>query len=183
MARGFRNTHELFLEAMRRILGADEVKDGLTPVEDQIASYSQESTVLFEEEKQNLFVDEIRESGRWSVILSGVKDVGLDNSLMHSLYVWAHSGLVALTESAQLKEYGGILGWSSKPEVFVLGMRVLYATYALLLRPDESGLAYNREELAQTLCDFILMGRARMVNESWNLLAEEILGKWKMSIY
>ena len=81
-----------------------------------------QDNALFIEEKPNLYVDPVSEAKRWARVLGGN---GLESYLpMSVLGPWILKGLDALLEQSQAR-VAGPLGWSSDPEVFVVGMRIL----------------------------------------------------------
>ncbi|CAG7982284.1 unnamed protein product [Penicillium olsonii] len=127
-----------------RISGSSETKR-LVPVSDLIAEYRQDSTVLFEEEKQNLFIDDAREVQVWSRALVQLEQSAYTDSPVHEVSTWATQGLSYLTSLVGPgAEPDGLLGWASKPEIFNLGFRVI--AIASALKPDES-----RESIARLL--------------------------------
>ncbi|KAF7182913.1 hypothetical protein CNMCM7691_002657 [Aspergillus felis] len=101
-------------------------KPRLKAVPDQLREHRKESTILFEEEKQNLFIDEVREADVWAAMLLRMAGSSFDPDLVHEVTTWVLAGLSYICEFA-VKEAGndGLLGWASKPETFTLGVRVI----------------------------------------------------------
>lgn len=95
-----------------------------TPVHDLLASARTEDISLFVEEKQNLFIDEVREAETWSRVLTQLSKSAYDARVATEFLDWIVKGLDALTEVSNI-EVDGPLGWTSKPEVFTLGMRII----------------------------------------------------------
>ena len=85
-----------------------------------------EDTALFIEEKQNLYIDEVQEAYYWAKIITKLSPSFIDRDSARELEVWAMQGLAALTELAEA-EIDGPLGWTTKPEVFTMGLRIIYA--------------------------------------------------------
>ncbi|KAJ6155183.1 hypothetical protein N7470_005749 [Penicillium chermesinum] len=121
-----------------RISGSDR-QSQLTPVSELIAEYRQESTVLFVEEKQNLFIDEVREVDVWSQALLQLQRVAFPETLVRQISGWVSEGLEYLF-SLFSRDSGkdGLLGWVSKPEAFTLGIRVITIS-SVLVSPQFSG--------------------------------------------
>ncbi|KAI5307098.1 hypothetical protein KEM56_004572 [Ascosphaera pollenicola] len=172
----FGDSEHLCLQACNRMIGVADAKVGLAPVSELLRLFKEESTVLFEEEKQNLFIDQVRESERWAGVLSRIHPAAVDGLLLHEVYDWVLNGLDALIDSTRECELDGVLGWSSKEEIFTLGMKVLRSTGALLRIGNLPGPSC-RDELLQKLAVFLDAGKQSMVNESWIGLAESIWSK------
>lgn len=98
----------------------------LTPVQTLLATARKEDSSLFAQEKQNLYVDPVQEAQRWASCIHFLSPSAFQSGLAIQLEKWAVEGLECLIETAG-NEVDGPLGWSSKPEVFVLGVRVLEA--------------------------------------------------------
>ncbi|MCJ1478167.1 hypothetical protein MMC13_006843 [Lambiella insularis] len=143
-----KDSKPLFWETLRRMTGTsiddpnDRIADDgnpmesrslgwLTPVKDLLASAMKEDTSLFVEEKQNLYIDPVQESKRWASVLHAMSIDSIYEPAAASLQEWVVKGLECLTEVAA-KEGGGS-GWTSKPDVFTLGMQVLRATSVILV--------------------------------------------------
>lgn len=96
-----------------------------------IGRVRQETTILFAEERQNLFIDEVREAVVWSRVLKRLSDAALPAGTVHHFTAWVIDGLTALKDAASRTD-GGALGWTSNPEVFALGVRLIYGAEVLL---------------------------------------------------
>ncbi|KAJ5668654.1 hypothetical protein N7462_009724 [Penicillium macrosclerotiorum] len=115
-----------------RISGSDD-QTHLLSVSDLIAEYSQENTVLFREEKQNLFIDEVREVDMWSQALLCLTRQAYPETLLRQISSWVSEGLEYLTtQVTQEDSIDGLLGWISKPESFTLGIRIISISSALI---------------------------------------------------
>jgi len=95
-----------------------------TPVHDLLALARKEDSSLFVEEKQNLFIDEVREAETWSRVLKQLSKSAYEEKVAADFSHWVVGGIDALIETAK-SEVDGPLGWTSKPEVFTLGMQVI----------------------------------------------------------
>lgn len=108
-----------------RISGSDN-QSSLVPVSVLMVQHCQESTVLFVEEKQNLFIDEVREVDIWSRVLLQLKRNAYPETLIRQTSSWVSEGLDHhLVLVNQDSGSDGLLGWTSKPESFALGVRVI----------------------------------------------------------
>ena len=96
-------------------------------LQDELREVMELNTALFAEEKQNLYIDEVEEARAWSQMLIDMQLWRITPNLASRFHVWTIDCLHALIGTAT-KELDGPLGWTSKPEVFTLGMRVLLAS-------------------------------------------------------
>lgn len=114
-----------------RISGSDN-NSRLVAVSELVMEYRQESTVLFVEEKQNLFIDEVREVDVWISALAHLKRDAYSRGLVQQVSSWVSDGLEHLTEYlGQNAGKDGLLGWISKPESFTLNVRLISIASAL----------------------------------------------------
>jgi hypothetical protein len=78
-------------------------------------------TQLFQVEKQNLYVDPVRESNIWKRVL---KNMMPDGQLVANLAAWTVEGVRAV--NAHLAKHGdGPLGFSSKPDAYAFLMKII----------------------------------------------------------
>lgn len=170
----YSNSVQLSQRVMRYLTGQEPRTSGsdddrpLVSVSDLIAEYSRESTVLFVEEKQNLFIDEVREVDVWTRALVHLKRDACPRDLVQQMSSWASEGLEYLT-SYLGRDVGrdGLLGWVSKPESFTLGVRLISLSSALA----SSGFAaaefmdVNQRELRKQLDSLLYVGKAAAVHD------------------
>ncbi|KAJ5452628.1 Armadillo-like helical [Penicillium cf. griseofulvum] len=150
-----------------RISGSDECSR-LVGVSDQIAGYRQESTVLFEEEKQNLFIDDVREVEVWSRALLQLTRSSYTKISLDETSAWAYDGLTYLCSLVgPEKEPDGLLGWVSKPEIFNLGLRVIVISSALSSQVFQSDLPVQPNAFRASLEYFLGAGKFSSVHEDW----------------
>ncbi|KAI7318345.1 hypothetical protein KC315_g10090 [Hortaea werneckii] len=116
-------------EAVFRSFGTSS--QGFPNVADHLNLFTQIDKALFVEEKQNLYIDEAREVKLWTQVLLRAPADMLTTQLRKQLSAWVAEGISALT-SKMAENADGPLGWSSRPEVFVLGLRLLYGAEVLL---------------------------------------------------
>lgn len=78
---------------------------------------------LFAVEEQNLFIDEVRETERWTDVFKKLGDFEEGDSSIEAFKQWTIQGLERLVEQAATDD--GPLGWASQPDVFALCNRIL----------------------------------------------------------
>ena len=158
------STH-LFVDCVQRVTACvsigqsdrDNVGDminsnhDLTPVEDLLHAARKEGTSLFVKEKQNLYIDPVQEASRWARAIGSLSPSAVDHEVLAKLNTWAIAGLECLINTAE-HETDGPLGWTSKPEVFVLGTRVLIAV-RLLLQWRKLGLVQESPDHLSSLLE------------------------------
>ncbi|KAK1140581.1 hypothetical protein N8T08_010218 [Aspergillus melleus] len=154
-----------------RIGGSTERKR-LTPVSDLISEYMKESTTLFEEEKQNLFIDEVREVNRWSGQLLKLAANSYDDRLTGCVCQWVSDGLSYLIElvvdgSGSGKD--GFLGWTTKPETFTLGVRLIELAAVMVSPgfPASKSLGGDGQTLKEKLQLLYMHGKAVSLHVDW----------------
>ncbi|KAK5010095.1 hypothetical protein LTR28_011832 [Elasticomyces elasticus] len=126
-------------------------------VQELLHNASQDDAALFAEERQNLYVDPVREARVWSQVLMRLPLNGFVVPLISQLGTWTEQGLAVLTNMTRI-EQDGPLGWSSKPEVFTLGMSIIFAAEILLNLPrrkKSSRLPLRRSRICKALVDLL----------------------------
>jgi hypothetical protein len=103
------------------VLNADGI---CPPLHKRFELSMKDDTTLFAVEKPNIYIDEIRESNIWALVLR--KQVPKDK-YAESLEEWAHEGLQLLLQTIEVHP-DGALGWSSKPDMFLLVLQILNAS-------------------------------------------------------
>jgi hypothetical protein len=153
-------------------------KPRLKAVPDQLRDHREESTILFEEEKQNLFIDEVREVDVWAAMLLQMAGSSFDPGLVREVTTWVLAGLSSICEFA-VEEAGndGLLGWASKPETFILGVRVISIAGVLVSRqfPASGSLSEEQTRLKQLLESLSESGRAILLHDDWLSRAQQVL--------
>ncbi|KAJ5179926.1 Armadillo-like helical [Penicillium capsulatum] len=152
-----------------RISGSD-AQAHLPAVSNLAAKYCQDSTVLFVEEKQNLFFDDVREVGIWSRALQNLDRSAYTDTLVRMISSWVSEGLTYLTQfMSQDAGQDGLLGWTSKPESFTLGVRILNLSVALASSrfavPEY--LSVGQGHLWMQLESLSAAGKAGLVHDEW----------------
>lgn len=108
----------------------------LETAEQQLAAAMLDDDSLFVEEEQNLYIDEVREAIAWTPLLATTTaQRPLSDEETSQMSSWALAGLLTLTRLANTED--GPFGWSSKPRVFAICMKVILAAKALIARYDK----------------------------------------------
>ena len=102
----------------------------LVPAQQMLDDALQQDAALFVVEKPNLYYDPVQDARRAARLLLCLRRKR-PGALAHRLGEWVLEGLTALLETAQARP-SGALGWTSDPDVFVLGMR-LFITADMIL--------------------------------------------------
>ncbi|PYH94631.1 HEAT repeat protein [Aspergillus ellipticus CBS 707.79] len=154
-------------------------KSRYASVQTRLDVLRKESTILFEEEKQNLFIDEVREIDLWSESLAQLSADSFDQESLNKVYEWVDSGVSSLLAIfAKESEKDGLLGWTSKPETFTLGVR-LFGVAAVVVKGSAASRLLGQERVGalraklQALRD----GAAPvLVHEDWVVRIRAALG-------
>lgn len=116
---------------VRRIMGDTRFpspESHTASVSDELQNAMKFDDSLFVIEEQNLFVDEVREAQRWVSIYDSLSWEAKDPAL-EVLAEWSGDGIDELRRL--VGEEDGPLGYGSKPEVFAILSRVVYASISL----------------------------------------------------
>lgn len=129
LATTFSTSPDLVREASRRLVNTS------IPFSDQLRQARKEDTSLFATEKQNLYRDDTLDAVLWSQVL-----LHTSSPLRQSaqLAQWVIDALAMLISTAE-KEEDGPLGWSSKADVFTLGIEVICAAEVVLVHGEGEG--------------------------------------------
>lgn len=106
----------------------DAVLSAWVAAADQLAGAMQFDDALFVVEEQNLYVDEVREARRWRGVFASLPHPA-DGAALRALASWTAAGLHTLAGLAEADD--GVLGWTSKPEVFAICSRIVVGGTAL----------------------------------------------------
>jgi hypothetical protein len=136
----FRNERHFVLAAWKRIWFSSTSTQRRGSVEQEITSCSikgllegiqRDSNALFEEERQNLYIDDVREVEIWSKILKSTEPP--EEGCLNSLGDWVLTGLRDLVEYLNDEvDFDGPLGHTSEPEVLILFIRIIELAGVLL---------------------------------------------------
>ncbi|KAJ5123735.1 hypothetical protein N7448_009832 [Penicillium atrosanguineum] len=152
-----------------RISGSDD-QTHLIAVSDLLAEYCQDRTALFVEEKQNLFIDEVRELDVWSPALKKLKRNAFPETLVSQISSWVSEGLDHLSvHIAQESGQDGLLGWISRPETFTLGVRLISISSAFASPSFEAPelMDVEQQQLRKQLQSLLSVGNSAAVHDDW----------------
>ncbi|KAH0562941.1 hypothetical protein GP486_002501 [Trichoglossum hirsutum] len=144
----------------------DEAIEALESVENLLAKATKEDRSLFVKEKQNLFIDETREAEVWSRVLLGTARETPHEQLAKAYIAWVKEGLLTLSERVKAKVMDGPLGWTSKPEVFAVGIHVILGANVVLQWMKRDCLC-DGEEVIAALKYLAEVGRQASLHELW----------------
>ena len=167
---------EIAFEAIERLCVSKLRAGVLTPsVNQRLETARQSGKVLFAVEKQNLYIDDVRESIIWSRTLKRICTKSINRESAHALSSWVLGGLESLIATVDA-ESGGPLGWTSKRDAFALGVQVILATDVLLdWRSRSSRVPARASHLRLALWKLDEAGRKKDVHHMWLQLIEQIL--------
>ena len=177
----------LCVESVRRLTGMDSAPDfvsadvqgdesqskqgksvlRLLPVADLSLKAQTLSTVVFVEERQNLYIDTVSEAESWAGLLLQLDPDAWPSRLASDLETWSVEGLRHITEILQ-EGVDGALNLTSKPEVFTLFTRVLQAARVVIMRrrshssPEKNGEEHVCVRLLEKLLN---LGRSRQLHD------------------
>jgi hypothetical protein len=162
----------LFEEAVGRMTGINQHATAKAAFEAAAA----DNTALFMVEKQNLFIDPVREAILWSQFLKRIPSIKhYLRASIRNLVEWTKEGLSLLFRKMQ-EQVDGVLGWTSKPDMFVFGMRVWCAVDVVLTwqrRFDKRSSALSTIMLE--LGKILAIGTQQDVHEMWLSKLERLL--------
>lgn len=164
------------LEALRRCSGTNfERSEEVGSVKAMLEGISDEKNALFAVEKQNLYVDAVRDTKNWSRVLKSARVHCLNRDILSRFTTWCLAGLDTLRLGSR-NEKDGPLGWSSKAEVFSLGMQVIHSTDVLLdWRSKTMRVPVKSQEIRQQLVDLYQVGGEMELHPLWLQDIEAIL--------
>lgn len=128
---------------------------------------SQEDVTLFVEEKQNLYIDEAQEACVWQKVLLNSTREAIDVRILQRLFAWAVEGIEALQRMAIEKRPDGPLSWTSKPDIFTLGVRILLAAEALIDLSTNKDLNIDGDKIRGLLFPLSSFGETCCLNPTW----------------
>jgi hypothetical protein len=178
----YSSSPELCQIATRRILGRGHIgsRDNVIQaraVRDTIRESQRDNTILFETEKQNLFVNEIREVDNWMKALLQLKESAFEAPLLRGIYQWVYEGLEYLVEKSRSGEEDGPLGWTSKPEIYVVGMQVISVAglFVSATSPVQARLSHEKEMISLQLNSLLKYGTTIFIHPHWLSRIELVL--------
>ena len=174
----------LWSDAVRRLTGASSspiilrTRDApalqLRPVQVLLQEALPTDNTLFVEEKQNLFIDEVKEAEMWASALADLhpQPEAISNP---TLETWAVEGISALSKIVK-NEFDGPFGWTSKPEVFMIGMRVTLAAKSILHGHKVNNSSFGEKRCRDALITLLDIGKKQLVHDLWLQGIDDALG-------
>ncbi|KAK4189594.1 thyroid adenoma-associated protein [Podospora australis] len=147
----FASSEEFKAQVVRRMTGS------MVSAEEQLHKAMDFDDSLFAAEEQNLFIDEVRETLRWSQALAS-------SSTDENLKKWTEEGLESLITLAEEK-WDGPLGWASDQHVFAAGARVVLAAVASVKSAGASA-GEDKKNVEELLQKFREVGERAKVHGS-----------------
>jgi hypothetical protein len=165
------STHRsLFHHAVKRLMNNVIVsgeRAPFVPFETLLGEHRKESTVLFEEERQNLFIDDVCEIDIWSAVLKRMDRSVFDQDIVSNLLIWVSKGLECLdTLFMSSGEQDGAIGWTAKPEVYSLGVLLFSVAELLIATGEDKDSSVN---LSSVLEDLHAKGQSLALHPHWLL--------------
>ncbi|ORY10721.1 hypothetical protein BCR34DRAFT_664776 [Clohesyomyces aquaticus] len=143
LTRKFTDSSSLCRESLRRLTSASSSQSLFsTPFAELFERERKEDTSLFIREKQNLYRDDTLDAMTFCYILKNQHlspSSAIPPETVPQLRCWVLDGLAHLVSVAQDEDGGtdGALGWTRKPEVFTLGIRLICLADVVLHWPGE----------------------------------------------
>lgn len=162
--------------AIQRMTGSKLDTYSLVPsVQIRFASTLNEAAALFAIEKQNLYIDYSREAAVWSTALKRLSVRRSSKGIVEALTAWAVEGLDLIIATAE-SEIDGALGWTSRPNMFVLSVQILFAAGVLLKWRSQSKIVpVTASALMVKLARVQALGAESKVHHMWAELAGKTL--------
>ena len=147
---------------------SEAITSCIRPFSEMMSEARTPDTALFVEEKQNLYIDEVEEARCWANVLSISENAEIATATISTLSTWTLDGLVHLARVIAGEE-DGALGWTSKPEVYTLGMRIISAAKVLIHREVEV------DRCTMLLKDILHKGTKNQLHDLWIVEIREVL--------
>ena len=173
LTRRWPDNADLFASAISRAFGVSKRSE--KSVEQQFQSFEKAEYALFKEEKQNLYIDDVRETRMWAKVAMHVSSSAVREALLSDFTEWTVEGIAALVDRFKFST-DGPLGWSSEENAFLLGLQVVHAAEVLLLLAGQ-GVAPSvlTDVLRDGLTALVEIARVRGGNVSWIREGERVL--------
>jgi hypothetical protein len=172
LTRRWPESSELFETAISRAFG---VSSQNVSVEQQLQSFDKVEYALFAEEKQNLYIDDVRETRIWAKVAMHMSASVVQEPVVTRLAEWTVDGLGALKSTFEIS-IDGPLGWSTHDSAFLLGLQVVHAA-EVLLQLTEQGVSLPVESsvLRDDMVALLQAAKKRGGNMSWIREGERVL--------
>jgi len=175
IAARFRRSSILAAAAISKLTGNAITALNTRAVTQVLKSIDKQTMALFVQEKHNLFIDETMEARIWSQVLMALDPDSSSASLTTILAKWTMEGLAVLSSEIQARP-DTPLGWTRKPDVFVLGSQVICAAEVLLALCRTSKVSsVSATEVRGRLMDVLSKGKKNGANVLWLTQIEKVL--------
>jgi len=171
LLRAHNDSEIVAVNSLERLTG-QQVGSAMTPPACLITEASEEQNELFYKERQNLYIDEVSEAEAWSRMLRRMPPLSLPEKAKGCLRMFVEEGLEVLKSKAN-ESMDGALGWTSKEEVFKLGMRIIYASSVVLAWEKEA--EWKHMDVRSSLEDLLAVGERNMLHPLWLQTISRIL--------
>lgn len=148
----------------------------LSSVRDILQDAIRQDTALFVEEKANLFMDPVKEAKNWADAIAEFYPSSLVSDMVSEGSAWSIEGLTALIEIAESRE-DGPLGWTSKPDVFAVGMRIILMSKVQIRFCSHQQRDEQSSVCLELLRKLFLVGKEKFLHWLWLQQIEEIIGE------
>ena len=182
----YANSKSLCIKATERMLGmkirgteAKDTEHSVTlhcePASKLMGAAREEDHSLFAEEKQNLYRDDVQETHRMAQLLLSLQPSARDPVLVSLLRDWTLAGLETLVQTVTTEDQDGPLGWTSKPEVYTLGTRIITAAKVVTIWNLTGGRESQIERMVDSTKKFLEVGESRGIHGLWMKGAEMVV--------
>jgi len=160
MEEGYRKSNSMCMRAAERLVGLQLLpgthsKEGinmdasreatLRPVAEISLEVQRPQVAVFVKEKQNLYIDTVREAGVWAETLIKLDSDAFVVEVADALEIWTTDGLSHILDTLKQIE-DAAFGSTSIPEVFTLFMRIILSAKVILSRPIPASAQGNKRE-------------------------------------
>ncbi|RAK77623.1 THADA/TRM732 family protein [Aspergillus fijiensis CBS 313.89] len=175
IAQSYHNSQQLRKRAVAYMTGSEpRISTSIAqsvPVSTVLSDLRKESTILFEEEKQNLFIDDVCEVDVWTKQMIRLTEASYDDASIQAIFAWVSNGLSCLGDVfMDTTEKDGLLGWASKPETFTLGVRLFSLATVAVCKESAASRLLGQErvaEMKEKLQALLAHGKTSLIHDDW----------------
>lgn len=170
-----RSSPVVIKEALRRLTGIDPLSPSSVTFGSQLQQQIAKDIVLFAVERPNLYRDDVQEARLWAKVLQQMDNTALTQAALNKLTTWCSEGLDSLHDTVRQRS-DGPLGWTSKPEIFALGLRLIHIAEVLLhWRSNSKRIKTRGSTIRRKLRELADDGAVRQLHEIWLMEIERVL--------
>ena len=172
----YHESRKVLAQAMKRLIGfGGNLCLSWRKLDRDLLDTLEGETILFVVEKQNLYIDEVVQVEAWAGVLKSLSFQALHPLTVRKLFQWCSEGLDTMLETTH-KQRDGPLGWTSKSEVFIAGMRLINCADVILHWRTEGKLRdSSRFEIAEKLRMWYEISQQNQLHGLWTRGMEGIL--------